>query len=512
MNWPEHIIIVDDNAWAEEVKKLLLNLTWINNVELLFEPQGVFSESRYPKPEGTDMRRIHKDVNSVGEEIRGLAKSDPRRFDKDSTRFILIAQLQNVEEAIEALKAVQEFNSLAFIDFNYKDANSKAKNTLKKLHKGLPDEWQVKNQPNAEGGCVFSHAFQPEPGPPLRLLCQSSQQPPRLITELAMGAITEKCELQGGPPDFIHAVVVALNKWVELQDKVACPLTDFWYITRGWFEGGEAQRRTVPTESYMPHTIGANFSTQFPLDTIEDWLFKDWLNAFRDVVQRTLGVGLPEEWWLSPERVKAIHDSLKHMTGKSYCGDPYAGPKHNLTIGSVYFIALLAMRDVEGGDLDLLLSGVDMEQVAEGMCKEFLPLQRKEDAKRTARAIYFLLHQLFTCDRTVGSEPARLTDFHFDGQTLCFTFNWPATTAFGGRPHSLCEQVRDNLPTDANEKPVDVAMKAIMAINELNACMLWSGEGFGSPGAVWMRGEDDKENNTRGSRLYIAAAPGSGSV
>ena len=129
-------------------------------------------------------------------------------------------------------------------------------------------------------------------------------------------------------------------------------------------------------------------------------------------------------------------------------GNISGGSKYNLTIGAAYLIAILAVQNGTG-DASMLTSNIELDNIRTGLTTRLFPLQGVEDARRGARALYFLFRFLFTPNPKHGDGKSTCcTSFNFldAGHTMAFGLSWPS-----GSRKSLADEVADKLPLGVQE-------------------------------------------------------------
>lgn len=489
MQWPERIIIVDDTTTGGLLRDQLVDLSWITNPAVLSTPWILGPIL------GPQLRWLQETLGNAPDELKALSRDHPSLF-RDRVESIRVQQPADIDRAIEELNA--EGSAIAFIDFDYREARQggtwgEIRRRFERLKDSRETPWtSISHDPGHEGGCLFSHAFGPAYDPPTRLLCPSTQQAPdeidphgRLNIEgIDRRAITQSHTLRGGPSDIATTAVVALQRWIEIQKEQICPLDRIWERTQGWFGSNEIQHEGA-TLVQLPHNLP---------DPAEK---SGFLRAYKKTVEDVLGLELPVQWWDSHGGPSVLHESLKHMCGHYYCGTRPEGDR-NLTIGSAYLMALLAMQDTVSYGEQLppaLCDALAASSSLEGFRDRLFPSQKPEVARRAARSLYFLLRNLFRREPKHGNKGLDLFRVEESGRKLIFAFGWNAAEKGLGE-RSLAEQLLNVALTTGTDVLDGVHATVRDAVPAVKHAMMLNRQGFGSPGAVWMVDH----------RLYIASA------
>lgn len=466
--WPDKFIIVDDTDNYKFVNNALQDLSWVNDFVSWLQ------DKRLSLLDEENIKRVKDRIESLPNEVKKLAKIEPYFF-RDLVVSIRIEKEENIASAKTELMAPGPI--IAFIDFNYRKSSvsDRIYNNYELLPKNSP--WKKVSEDEQKGGCYFCSLFTPSVNSK-KVLCPTTMAEPRgLIRNLPTderNAITEPISLHEGLLAGPEAVIVALNKWIEIQN--ICPLVEIWRRTKNWFSVGHYD---VLDEKHMPHSLTGTLSDDF---------IKNYMETVEDVFE----LKFPSEWQ-STEAVSIIHDSIEHLCGHHYCGTVVNG-KYNLTIGSVYLITLLAMRD-SGNYYDLFQSRDKVIDIGKlrGMRSDFLNIQPEHDAKQSAKSIYFFLKNLFAQDlkhKDADDQLPKLNEYQFqkNGKKMQFQFSWNANTNNGLATKVLKEKLRT---------PDSPDYATVMgSLSSLWSMLIRSKDGFGGPGAIWMSG----------SVLYIASA------
>ena len=481
INWPDTVTIVDDSTNGESLQEWLHDLSWMIRPE-----DFVFKFAEH-----TTLEDVRKLLLILTPQVRLLAEEEPTYFaekiaDEHRASFIHLDGESKVVLALQRLR--QGKNTLAFLDFDYKMAGSLALTLIDEEYQKCPKSWQLASQTGSNGGFVFSHAFAPSPieESNTRLLVPASfvtsTQLKRLHPTLA---IMDNYPLHGSALNRLSAVVDTLNEWVKIKMKLLCPLDQIWEVahTHNWF-ASNLPATQLPTIEDMTHDL-PNFNL------LSASMIEEWCAAYRKVFESIFEIQLSEQWWKNPAFLNTIHETLKHICGADYCGNTSGGSKYNLTVGAAYLIAILAMQNGTG-DASMLTSNLELNNVRAGLTTRLFPLQGVEDARRGARALYFLFRFLFTPNPKHGDgKPTCCTSFNFldAGHTMAFGLSWPS-----GSRESLADEVAEKLPR-AMQEDSSPNRHLVDAIQELNASMLHSSKGFGSPGTIWLESSSDRKNH-----------------
>jgi len=275
-----------------------------------------------------------------------------------------------------------------------------------------------------------------------------------------------------------EAIIVGFRRWIELQRLVPIP----WNSTKHWFSTNELNSDGLPDEDHMPHNLSV-----LPESGSGDIRFEEYRKAVEDAFDLTL----PESWWSSESSLQALHGCLKGLCGAYYCGTPTKEDKYNLRVGSVLLIALLAMRESSPNysEWTRQIAPEDLEGMGEA---KLLPKQPPDEAKNTARALYYLFENLFRSDpkhQTSSGDLPKIVSMGLknDGQHLYFEFNWKADQAPDDK-ESFAEQVRGHAFDMPPLRGTIEAENTMASLSNLWSGLLRSSEGFGAPGTVWMEG------------------------
>lgn len=470
---PEKIIVLDDwDANAEKIILYLKDLSWI-------EDFSQWKESQYEN----DLKRqldfreeeFKKKAKTIDSRIKSLFKSDIYHF-REKVKKIIINTSSDVEIAEKIIEEVKNNKQpcVAFIDFlnEFDDAS----NYFSKKYNQLPDrhQWKISRYERQDGGCYFSAIFDASIEEK-RLNCLDTVSPPRGHPNIAtVEASTARTYL-----DAFEAVVQMLNEWAKLFWDPS--LDDIWENTSEWF------KNNVGTDKQKKNFVHSFNKAWCKNDNIKE--------SYKNNIEREFGLELPDEWFTTEETFSTLHESLKSLCGVDYCGTPFSSSKYNLTIGAVYLIALLAMRDADSYyDLRKKHSTDSFLHLGEHkklFSSKFLPAQDEEDAKSTARSLYSLFLNAFKKEEKHGNK--RLKQFMImDKKKLKFSFEWSACPNDQDEV-GLSQKWQEELAGDQSKFFLATLTGSIRA---LLIDMSKSIQGFGSPGTIWM---EDKH-------LYIASA------
>jgi hypothetical protein len=174
---------------------------------------------------------------------------------------------------------------------------------------------------------------------------------------------------------------------------------------------------------------------------------------------------------------------VKGLCGDSYCGE---GGKNNLTMGSVFLIALLALRDTDA-DYRELANNVGPSNLLDADAK-FLEIQSYDVARHTAKSLYFFFKMVFKDSpkhKSLKSHPYNLT---WDGGPelieLTFDLHWGARgdDSLAGK---VSEQLFELRPIHPGRSPRNTTE----SLEWLWSGLLRSSRGFGHPGSIMIGGK-----------------------
>ena len=485
MEWPKHINIIDDSEVAFKLEEMFQDLSWVT------DPRG-FLESHDYLFEDDDFSQLKSLLEILPHQAMDLIKKNPDYF-KNLTRLVRVSSAADISEAVSKLN--ESGSSVSFIDFDYSLSTPEAYSTIQSLYKTkCPDKWKLTLAPSQMGGCYFASVFEPAPEYPTRLLCPTTFLPPNEMdmVKATRGAITKPVPLQGGGTYMMKAVVLALIRWTEIQN--ICPLDEIWDKTERaqWFSKENLALPKGSNGDYYFNTY--NMSHNLPL--------KFDFGSHRQTINDVFDLILPEEWWRDIDSIMLIHESLKHLCGVDYCGTPTRTNKYNLCVGSAYFIALLALRDASMiRDTTKLTKGIESFKECRCITSNILPRQDARTAKEGARALYFILKNLFTEDpkfiREDGTLPTvEKAGFMQKGQGLAIEFSGWNASGLAKQISTLLDDPLGTANSIIKEQGAEEAKKLKPSLFNFWRNMVTNPKGFGSPGAIWM------ERNT----LYIYAA------
>jgi hypothetical protein len=260
----------------------------------------------------------------------------------------------------------------------------------------------------------------------------------------------------------VHAIVDSLSRWIELS--LPCPLPEVWQRATDKLLFDNVQCN----DSCMTHTLSK-------------------VSGHREEVQSVLGLELPISWWDNFESANVIHESLKFMCGSWYCGTPT--PKrisgmHNLSLGSVYLISLLAYNAAQG---NILIPTNDIKDLSQypKLKNSFLRIQSEETAKNTAKALFYFFRNIFRIEAKHDHAHLENVYLDYDGAEIKFIFSkkWNL--------EGFCRNVV-TIYSDYSKKGVSLidldesswSDKAPLAFVSLLQGMLHNKNGIGSPGNV----------------------------
>lgn len=279
----------------------------------------------------------------------------------------------------------------------------------------------------------------------------------------------------------------SILEWLEESH----PLDILWGNTKDWFSivdspGNFKLIENNPAEVNRLHSFYNSW-----------WERRDLKENYKSNINNALKVDIPDEWYENSKSVEILHDSLKNLCGSYYCGTPIVESKYNLTIGAVYLIAILAMRDA-GNYYDLTKEykgSTFLMQKYKILRSKFLPRQSEDDAKNTAKALYTVFYNFFIKDgkhnqNVLNENGLRQFAILDDGKKLKFTFEWSATQESG-----LAEQFKKT-PKPLSDQQKNNSATLAGSIQSLFVNMNRTTVGFGSPGTIWMEDKD----------LYVASA------
>lgn len=279
--------------------------------------------------------------------------------------------------------------------------------------------------------------------------------PPPRVKHSDNRAITEHCGLHNKVYGALSAVVVALKKWVELQHE--CPLDEVWRKTKeaNWFSDNRAI--IAPdrvSDTNMPHTLQDDAG-----------LRRAHYGAVKTIFKLDF---LPESWWGTHHSATIVHEAMKHL-----CGADYEKGSKNLTVGSAFLVAALAMQEAKHRQPRELLAATQSFDGIDRRPYPILPLQDPGTAKETARALYFLLSHVFTEDSKHKGYVNKI-EIKERGRKLRFRLDrWTTEVIVAKMAQTKAAQARDEYP-----------YKILPCIYSLHELSVSSREGFGSPGTI----------------------------
>jgi hypothetical protein len=467
---PEKILIFDDEPKGANRLILFLNdLLWIEDFSQWKDSQD---NAELKKKLDFDEDEM-KEIGTIDSRIKHLFKNDRYHLKKKVEKIIIETSkdVDNAESFIDNIKK-NKIPVAAFIDFQYKKED--AREYLSTKYGQLPgdDKWKKIEDDEQKGGCYFSAIFDASIKEK-RLNCISTVSPPRRYPREA----TVEAANARSYPNALSAVIAMLNEWAQLFWPPPAPgLDDIWNNTAEWFKDDDIRDNKKPTicHYFLPK--------MFENEEIKE--------SYKNSIKGALGLELPSEWFKDKNSFNNLHESLKTICGSYYCGTPKKESKYNLTMGGVYLIAILAMRDA-GKYYDLTKksqrSTFQLKNYPEFNSK-FLPLQSENDAKNTAKSLYAVFLNSFRKEGKHGDMGLKELAILNNGKKLKFTFEWSATQEDG-----LAKKIEG---MQLNHKPGEKSATLTGAIQSLLVNMNRSSIGFGSPGTIWM------ENKY----LYIASA------
>lgn len=275
----------------------------------------------------------------------------------------------------------------------------------------------------------------------------------------------------------------SILEWLEENKH---PLDILWDRTKDWFSINDSPNNIKLIENNPAwvnrlHTFSKNC-----------WEKRDLNENYKSNINKALDIDIPEEWFKNVKSVEILHESLKNLCGSYYCGTPVIESKYNLTMGAVYLIAILAMRDARN-HYDLRKkynsdSYLSLDKYPKLNGNKFLPLQDEEESKSSARSLYSLFLNIFRREEKQGNKGLKQFMIMDEGKKLMFSFEWSANQEDG-----LSEKLKKISLWDQKKRNYATLTGSIQA---LLMDMSRSTKGFGSPGTIWM--ED--------SVLYVASA------
>lgn len=435
MKWPQKIIIVDDSFEnAEKLKKEFEHLnTWFTS------PQYQIRDEL---------------INDLTERI------------KSNRIEIIICHIFEAGDIGEAIAELEtKTPAIAFIDFDLTNAEPEAIRKIDEEFNKLPEEVKEIAGGAADsaakqlvGGTLFYHIFQPNKNIP-RVMVPATISPPSNLP--ISPAITGSASIRGGIKFVRRAIMVALDNWIGLVNE--CPLDTIWDNTGDWFSNHSTMTHEPPSS--------------------------DRVKSYKKEITKAFDLTLPDGWFENNASLDVLNEALKHLCGYHYCGTGNDQSNKNLTLGSVYLIALTAMHEATK-DISILTEGIrELEKYHHVFSRRFLLKQGGAVAKETARSLYFLFKNLFSSKqqnslRNAKKEETKVDKFIIDhyGKKLKFTFNWSAHSEYGQNHPSIEMQIRR---LDKIELSDDYS-KALTSLQNLWIYMLRSEKGFGNPGSVWM--------------------------
>lgn len=178
----------------------------------------------------------------------------------------------------------------------------------------------------------------------------------------------------------------------QVQDALAKedPLQYFWNNSDDWFSENHNE---------VPHEFQKVIEEQF--NRTDRWGMKGY--PYEYAIKDKLGLRFPatarrgKNW----KEMNNFHESLKRLTGTCYNGNAFGDDVHNLNLGSVLLLSLIAIKSI--GTLPTLEKFLQFPDVSQ--CP-FAALQKPMDAKKLAEAIF----KLFTCFYERGKHGIDLAD------------------------------------------------------------------------------------------------------
>lgn len=224
----------------------------------------------------------------------------------------------------------------------------------------------------------------------------------------------------------------------------------------------------------------------------------DHVKSYKEEITKAFDLTLPDGWFENDASLDVFNEALKYLCGYHYCGTGNNQSNKNLTLGSVYLIALTAMHEATK-DISILTEGIgELGKYSHVFSRRFLLKQGGMVAEETARSLYFLFKNLFSSKQqnalpNAKKEKTKVDKFVIDsyGKKLKFTFNWSAHSE-----HDQNDSIEMQIRRLNKIELSDDYSKALTSLQNLWIYMLRSEKGFGNPGSVWM---DTKT-------LYIASA------
>jgi hypothetical protein len=488
MEWPQFINIIDDTEIANELEMVLDDLSWVFNPRTFLDAHGYLIDESH-------LSELTSIIQALPDQVRRLARESSTHF-SGLTDAVKVFSDRDVEDATRNLK--RPGLSISFVDFDYSKSLPATFGAIQLLYKEkCPIEWRLAVAENQMGGCYFSSEFGPTLEYPARLLCPVTYLPPtRGLEKAAKGSITRDVPIVYGGTYLMEAVARALTKWVEIQN--ICPLDQIWQrtIRAEWFL---RKYDILPLKDDIPFFSPEKVSHGLP-PTFD-------FESHRQTIREVFDLDLPERWWSDLDSIRNIHESLKHLCGVDYCGTPTREPKYNLCVGSVYFIALLAMRDAsQHRDYKKLMDGIKTFSGYKSVDKNIFPIQNEEIAKNGARALYYLLKNLFTEDPKHALKDGTLptvktAKFVSRGRGLSLQFKGWSTSHLSEKIHERQDELTTGKGSVAPERAGTETDNIIPLFFDIWKTMALNSEGFGSPGSIWMDG--------KGLSIYSALDDGS---
>jgi hypothetical protein len=386
--FPDRLILVEDTStaigWWE---RAITDLSWIVWVE----------EENYP---GTDpdfeqavseYRSLEFKPDGIHPSLLDLAKNQPTFF-ADTNRVIacrIDTTTESFDKAISYVECLQH-SAILWLDFMLDDAEGKGSDP--KLTEYFQQKYDaVKNQLPANvatawqthayekfaiGGCALAIYYKPNADPidPVRILVPASGLPPNLMIWKRDAVTNKTTAIKQGLEAAFAAILVGLNKWVEIRDKQLQTLERIWTSkTHKWFAYDAKHNGGVPHQ--VPQVNGLLYTTA------------------RNEIQEVIGsyFSIPDLWVTDDEEWETFYDTLKDLLGKdtSPCCFDYEPESEErgqaLTLRSS--IVLIAMA-VGGGDW---LARIRLSQVKPW---SLVPQQNSKEARRTCITFFNMIRKI----------------------------------------------------------------------------------------------------------------------
>jgi len=266
--------------------------------------------------------------------------------------------------------------------------------------------------------------------------------------------------------DAKKVLAEALKTFKELSGQTNA-LQRVWKRTANWFVDDREVELGVDS---VPHSL----------------LRKHNWRAYKDVFESAFEYELHPAVWESFESVYGVHEVLKTLVGRNYCGNSGARErKYNLSCGAVYLLILLAESSLDPDSASRPWNkAIKRFDKYPYIASPLLPIQSQEVARRAAIGLYTILgtlcvpeekHGNVRVDRVYVRERGRELEVHFSP-------GW-RTESFAHWAEGIHSDSRVLQEVWFSSREPERLQECIGAVWHALAC---SDNGFGAPGSVWM--------------------------